>query len=695
MDVKKEILKRFSIIYFIFIAAIVVIVMYLLYLNTVKRSYYSSLQKAIDYHNTDKIRGDIFDVNGRLLASSLTYYTISMDPLTEYLSKDDTFYKYIDTLCASLAQHFPEKTKQEYKNLIVNTRNKGRRDVTLLEDINYLEYITVKNFPLFNKGRNKGGIKTASREHIEQLHGNLGRRIIGLKNKDDEFLGIEKIASTYIEGSEGLEIAQNLGSDNYATLKVLIPPTKGIDAVSTIDINIQDIVDKALRKQLEDLEAEFGVAIIMEVETGEIRAVANLIRQSDSTYAETDNYALNAVYDPGSVMKIASLLVAFEKNNNLDTSQIINTEDGYWQVTQGFHIEDYMNMGNISIRQVIEKSSNIGTAKIVQMAFQDNPEEFVDRLSKLKLTTKLDLGLDEEAMPIVSSPGKSSWSGISYLQMAYGYEISVSPMQLITLYNAIANDGKMVKPKFLKYTQDLGKIVQEFPVEYYETNIATPQTIKYCQEMLYGAVQFGTGKDDVKSNIVSIAGKSGTAQILVGDNYSRTLINATFIGYFPADEPKYTCLVWINKPKSHRSGAGGAGPVLKEIAEKIYTFDYDLHTKQFVVNNMDNSNTKPYVAKGFNGFTKKILDYVNISYTDANTTWIEPVEQDNGFTLQSMYVKRNEMPDVKGMNARDAVFLLENYKLNIKLNGVGKVIKQSINPGTSVSEDQVVELTLG
>lgn len=694
MDVKKEILKRFTYVYFIFIGAIFVVVFYILYLVVFQRSYYESIQSAIDYHDIEGVRGDILDVNGRLLASSLTDYTISMDPLTEYLQADDTFYKYIDTLCLSLSHYFPEKTAQEYKNLIVGARNKGRRDVLLLENINYLQYLTVKKFPLFSKGRNRGGIKASKKEQIKLLHGDLCRRIIGFENTTNLFFGIEKKMNGVLEGTSGLEIAQNLGSGHFATIKMLKPPVKGLDVVTTIDINMQDIVDKALRKQLVDLEANFGVAVLIEVKTGEIRAIANLTRQDDSSYAETENKAITELYDPGSVMKIASVLVSFEKDNNLDTSQIINTEGGYWQVTKDFHIEDYANLGNLSIRQVIQKSSNIGTAKIVQMVFKDDPTEFIDRLSKLKLTSKLDLGLDDEPEPIVSEPGDDSWSGISFMQMAYGYEIMITPMHLITLYNAIANDGKMVKPKFVQQTQHLGKTVEVFPTEYYETNIATAQTIKYCQEMLEGVVKYGTGRTNVKSDLVEIAGKSGTAQIYKDGHYSRTDVNATFIGYFPADNPKYTCLVWINEPKKHKSGASAAGPVLKQIAEQIYTFDYDLHNKQFVVNNMDFSNSKPFVAKGFNGFTKKVLDIINISYSDNNTTWINPILQDDDLVLQPMYVKKQEMPDVKNMNARDAVFLLEKYKLNIKIYGAGKVVKQSIAPGTTVSENQIVELTL-
>jgi len=697
MDIKKEILKRFTFVYFIFIGAVFVIIFYFLYLSIFKRSYYEAKQRSITTQPTDKVPGDILDINGRLLASSLTYYTISMDPLTQYLKHDDTFFKYIDTLSLSLAKYFPEKTAQEYKKLIVDTRNNGKRDVVLLRNINYLEYITVKNFPLFNKGRNKGGIKTSTYEHIELLHGDLGRRIIGFENSKNKFLGIEKIASKYIEGQAGLEVIQNLGSGHYTTIKQLMPPTKGLDAVSTIDINMLDIVDKALRKQLIATQAKFGTAILMEVETGEIRAVVNLVRQSDSTYAENDNKAITALYEPGSVMKIASILVALEKNNNLDTSQIINTEGGAW-LTQGFPITDYANLGNISVRRVIEQSSNIGTAKIIDFTFGDNPIEFINRLSKLKLTSKLDLGLDDESEPSLTEPSDATWSGVSHMQLAYGYEILVSPMHLITLYNAIANDGKMVKPKFLQRTQHLGKTVTVFPTEYYETNIATPQTIVYCQDMLEGVVLYGTGKNDVKSNIVSIAGKSGTAQILdkQRDFYRRDSINATFIGYFPADNPKYTCLVWIHDPQNKKSGSAAAGPVLKEIAEKIYTFDYDLHQNQhFVVNNMDYSDTKPFVAKGFIGFTKKVLDAVNVSYSGSNTTWVKPILQNDAFTLQPMYVKKSEMPDVTGMNARDAIFLLENYKLNININGAGKVLKQSIAPGTQVTENQFIELTLG
>ncbi len=694
MNVKDEIIKRFTVVYWVFITSTVVIISYILFLVIVKRPYYQSIQKAIVNHQTPAIRGDILDVNGRLLASSITEYTITMDPLTEYLQNNDTFYKYIDTLCGSLALEFPQKSKQEYKNTIIQARNNHKRDVLIVKNIDFLQYQKIKTFPLFNKGRNRGGIKTSTEKQTKLLNGDLGRRVIGFENTTKKFFGIEKMMNSELIGTTGLELAQNLGNGHYATITEIKPPSKGLDVVSSIDINMQDIADKALRKQLVALEAEFGVAIIMEVETGEIKAMVNLIRQSDSSYAETKNNAISSLYAPGSVMKIASMLVSFEKNQKLDTSQIINTENGYWQVTPNFKIEDYANLGNLSIRQIIEKSSNIGTAKVVQQTFKDHPTEFLDRLSKLHLTSKLNLGLDEEPEPDVSMPGDLSWSGISILQIAFGYEILITPMHLLTLYNAIANNGKMVKPKFVIRTEKLGKTVETFPTEYYETSIGSQRSIKYCQEMLEGVVLYGTGRHEVKSNLVPIAGKSGTAQILIGDYYSRTLINATFIGYFPADKPKYTCLVWINKPKSHRSGSGAAGPVVKEIAEQIYTFDYDLHNQQFITNNMPVIDSQPPVTKGFNGYTQKMLDFVNVNYTKNQNTWVSPSIQDNYIDLQTMFIKKGEMPNVKGMNARDAIFLLEKYKLNITINGAGKVIKQSIAPSTLISENQQISLTL-
>jgi len=697
MDIKKEILRRFSFVYFAFFVLIAIILIDIFYLNTFRRSYLNSKQIAIKEYDIFPQRGDLYDDKGRLLATTFYTYTITMDPLTEYLEQD-TFNKYIDPLCEGLAEVLKDKTAQEYKTIIVNARTKKNRDVLIAKDVNYIDFTKINQLPLFNKGRNKGGIKYIVEKDVKPVHGNLGRRIIGFDNTKDEFFGIEQKMNEELGGSIGREWGQNLGKDHHSSLKLIQEPENGLDVITTLDINMQDIVDRALRKQLEELDALSGVAILMEVNTGEIKAMANLHLLSDSSgYDEIQNMAVTSFYEPGSVMKLASMMIAFEKDGSLTPDKMVNTGDGIWQVND-FTITDYKKggFGRISVRQVFELSSNIGTAKIIKSIFEKNPQDFINRMAELNFNNQLGLDIDNPVDKKIKTPNSSDWSGVSLLQMSYGYEILLTPMQIITFYNAIANNGRMVRPMFVKRTQRLGVPYKEYEPEDIKSSICSKRTLDYCQDLLKGVVEEGTGKEDVKSDLVSISGKSGTAQILENGSYSSGgNVNATFVGYFPADKPKYTCLVWISEPKQKKSGAGAAGPVLKEIAEAIYTFDYDLHYQQFVVNQMPDKKTMPYVSKGFIGFTKKIFDNINIKYSDNKTTWIEPKANGDEFVFQSMYVKKGVMPNVQGMNARDAVFLLENYKVDIKLKGVGKVIKQSISPGAEVNEGDNIVLTLG
>lgn len=671
-----------------------------MYLNIFKRSYYSSLQKSEGEHTIQAQRGEIIDNRGRLLATSLRMYNITMDPLTEYLSPKDTFYKYLDTLSVGLSRVLGTKSAQEFRSIIEGARKSNNRNVSIVKNINYLQYLQLCRIPPFHLGRNRGGIKYTTFEDIQLFHGNLGRRIIGFKNTTNKFFGIEAKMNGALDGKPGVEWAQNLGQHHYSSLYVIKEPTRGDDITTTIDINMQDIVDKALRQQLEELHAFFGVAILMEVNTGEVRALANLQLLSDSSgYAEINNMGVKSIYAPGSVMKLASMMIAFEKDPGLSPEKLIKTGNGIWEIGD-FTIRDYKTggFGTISLQKVFELSSNIGTAKIIHQLFDRDPQDFINRLSEINFDHSLELGIDKDnelETVIIKPQNKDKWSKVSLRQISYGYELQLTPMHIITFYNAIANNGKMIKPLFVKNRLQMDKPIETFKSEVINAKVCSDRTLKYCKNMLKGVVERGTGLNYVKSNIVNIAGKSGTTNMYINGRYDPSQVNATFVGYFPVEKPKYTCLVWISKPQTHKSGAAAAGPVLKKIAETIYSFDYDLHNKQFIVNNMPMEKSLPQVSKGFVGFTTKIFDIIDIKYSATKATWGKSKLSGDKIIIQAMPLKSKIMPNVIGMNARDAVFLLENYKLEIKIIGLGRVKKQSIASGESIKENQQITLNLG
>lgn len=697
MEIKNKILSRFTFVYWSFFVFFLIVIAKVLFVIIFQKSFYKDFQRSYEIRKIEARRGDIIDINGRLLATTQTRYTISMDPRTDYLT-DKVFYSKIDSLCNGLSRILKDKTANEYRKLIVDSRIKGKRDVQIVEDIDYFTFKQLQKLPIFNKGKIKGGFKFIKSHEPILLHSDLGRRIIGFENTKELFFGIQMQMNDILAGTQGNALMQNFGGGHYIEQTIIKKPIDGNDIVSTLDINLQDLTDKILRTQLKVLDAESGVVIIMEVKTGEIRAMVNLSRKSDSTYGEIKNLAVTSLYEPGSVMKLASMIIAFEKNPNLSINKVFSTGNGLWQVTKDFTIRDYNykdgGFGNLTVQQIFENSSNIGVAKIIQSEFSSNPSEFVNRISQLYLDKRLNTGIDNEPLPQISKPNTPQWSGVSYMQIAYGYEISVTPLHLITLYNAIANDGKMVKPMFIKRIQKVGKTIEDFEPEVLVPSICSQRTLKIIQGLLNDVIVEGTGEADVKSDLVKIAGKSGTAQIYNKNGYETGNVEATFIAYFPSDKPKYTCLVWISKPQKDKSGSGAAGTVIKQLAEAIYAFDYDLHDKNYVLNNYKIGSTFPTIASGYSPYIESLLTFFNIKHSDAKYSWTDPQIDNNMIVFKSLNVKPNIMPNVKGMNARDAVYLLENIGLKVTIEGAGRVVEQSIEQGTQIKKNSKVKITL-
>ncbi|MBN2893172.1 MAG: transpeptidase family protein [Bacteroidales bacterium] len=704
MNVKEEIVKRFTFIFWGLIVAGVISILVSMSYMFIFSEHYHEKSTAIGEKDIEAFRGNILDINGRVICTNSVLYDIKMDPKTEYINKltESERNNKFDSLATQLSELFKDKSKEEYLKIIQDARTTNNRNVKIHNDVNYMQFKELKEMPLFNLHPYSGGFISVQKNSRKSFSDSLARRTIGIEGENGNYVGIEKLMNGKLAGTNGKQIAQNLSNGYTSTIKVIKQPENGSDIISTIDINMQDIVEEIVRKRLIELQAKSGVAILMEVETGEIRAIVNLRLIDSVIYAETKNMAIGDKYEPGSVMKLISFMIAFEKDPSLDLGKIINTGNGIWK-DRKLTVKDYNyktdgtgGFGKISVQKVFELSSNVGTSKIIHSIFENKDQEFVNKLIEYGFNDKLNLGLEAEPIPEVKIPGNSNfWYG-SVRQMSLGYEISVTPMHIITFYNAVANNGVMVKPMFVKEVRQNGQLEDgPFKPKIINSKICSDQTLNKCKILLEGVVNNGTGFKYVHSDIVNIAGKSGTSQkYQKGQGYNRTIHNTTFVGYFPAENPKYTCLVWFSEPKNHKSGSMAAGPVLKEIAEEIYTFDYDLHHDQFVLNEMQKVKSTPKAAVSFAGFLKNALTAINISYSPNKTTWVTPTENGNDIVLQPMHIEKNVMPDVRGMNARDAVYILENYKLNINIEGAGRVVKQSIAPGTKIDNNKNITLKL-
>ena len=611
-------------------------------------------------------KGNVYASDGNLLATSMSKFTIRMDVMSVDVK---IFDRDVVKLSRSLA-NFLGKSPKFFEKKLRNARKSKNRYILIAKDIGYNDYMKMKQFPIFKLGVYKGGFIAEHKTVRAHPIGKIAERTIGYHdNRGDA--GIEGAFVDYLKGEDGLRWKQKIAKGQWKPINDVNEkePVQGYDVVTTLDVNIQDITHHALLRQLEYFEADHGCAVVMETATGEIKAISNLGRTSAGKYYEKRNYAVWEAHEPGSTFKLASLMAALD-DKMIDTSTVVDTEKGRIFI-HGKRVEDSQRggYGEISAARVFEVSSNVGIVKLIREHYDDKPEKFLDHLKDYGLTNKIGLPIKGEGKPIVYYPGKPGWNKISLEWMSWGYSIAVTPLQTLMLYNAVANNGEMVKPRFIKELRKENRIKKSFKKEVINPQIATPETIKKLKKVLENVVEKGTANNIYSSNF-SMAGKTGTAKKYVGRHvnkkgdtiaggYSNKRYVASFAGFFPADLPKYSCIVVIHDPLKKKGyyGATVAAPVFKEIAQKIYTttsVDDDLVKEKF-------SSQK--IGDQYASFYKKI----------KNTETI---------------------PNVIGMPAMDAVSLLENVGLNVKIKGIGKVKKQSIKKGTLIKKGATIILNL-
>ena len=610
-------------------------------------------------------RGNVYSADGSLLATSIPKYDIRIDAIQ---AKDPVFEKYLNALADSL-HVYKGKPASYYKNVIRKARKNKNRYFLLARNISYSDYIRMRNFPLLNLGAIKGGLIVEQTTRREHPMGEIAARSIGYERFDEDGhvsrAGIDgAFGEKYLQGKNGKRLKQKIGNGQWKPIADFdqIEPKDGYDVYTTIDVNIQDIAHHSLLGQLEKYEAEHGCVVVMDVKTGEVKAIANLAITSKGTYYEKRNYAVYESHEPGSTFKVMAMMAALE-DKVIDTSTVVDTQNGvkkfYGRTINDSHRGGY---GKISAARALEVSSNIGLATIIDDNYAKEPHKFINHLKRWKLNDSLNIPIMGEGIPDIPEPGASNWSKNALPSMAYGYNLTITPLQTLAFYNAIANEGELIKPRFIEAVKSFDKNIEVFKKEVLVDKICSDKTLAEIQDILKNTIIRGTG-ERMYSETFSMAGKTGTARTDYANfeewNKEKKYISS-FVGYFPADNPKYSCIVVIHKPSTEVGyyGADVSGPVFKRIAQKIYT-DTPIIDE---VKTLEFNNT--LVNEDFENYYENARKYKEL------------------------------MPSVIGMPAMDAIALLENLQVNVrvKLKGSGTIKKQSIDKHQKLQNNQTIVL---
>jgi cell division protein FtsI (penicillin-binding protein 3) len=640
------------------------------------------------------VRGTIYSADGQVLATSDPRYEIRMDMKSV---QEDVFNDKADSLALELALLFKDRNKKEYYNLITQAFREQRRYQLIQKNVSGRDYKEIKKMPILRLGQFKGGLIAIKTEKRKKPYGMLAARTIGYEREGIKPVGIEGSFSKELTGVKGLQLMRREGgrwipvSDKYEQ-----EPQNGYDLVSTIDVRLQDVAEYELLNQLKSQGAQHGTVILMEVNTGYIRAIANLTRNTDGSYSESYNHGIGGSTEPGSTFKLASLMVAIE-DGLIQLNDSIGTNDGtykfYNHVMRDAKEGGY---GKISIEQGFAFSSNVAVSRIIHNNYSKTPEKFVEGLKRLGLADSTGINVSGEGKPFIRNSGDNGWSGISLPWMSIGYEVKLTPLQILTFYNAVANNGIKVKPQLVQEIRKGNETIKTFAPITVNPAICSKRTLTEAKKLLEAVVDYGTGKK-LQAASFRIAGKTGTTQIAQdGAGYGKGAVvrhQASFVGYFPADKPMYSCIVVIAAPTKGIYGADVSGTVFKTIADKVYANSLEYHKA------LNDSTTKnhsfPHIKKGYAPDIQKLLTTLNLpSPASGDYDWVAMSVKDDKPIVTGVQVSKGKMPNVKGMSAKDALYLLENMGLIVSLSGSGKIVSQSLNPGTSISPDTYVELVL-
>ncbi len=701
MDTKKDIMWRIYLVFFCFLLFGVAIVFQIFRIQFVQGDYWKSKADSLttQIRSIEASRGNIFSGDGSLFATSVPIYDVRMDLKADGLTKE-AFDKGVDSLSLCLANLFKDKSQGEYRSELRQARNAGERYHLIQRNVHYTDLQKLKQFPVFCLGKYKGGMMVDQRNERELPFKGLASRTIGTM-RDIKPVGIEASFDGDLQGASGSRLMQRIAGGVWMPLndKEEVEAKDGNDVVTTIDVNIQDVTENALEEHLQKNNADHGCAAVMEVATGNIVAIANLSKTSDGSYQENFNYVIAEASEPGSTMKLASLLAGID-DGLISLDEKIDVGNGSMTYC-GQQMKDSHapHKTKLSVKEAFMNSSNVGISRIVTHYYAKHQQDFLDKLYSFGLNDKLGLQIEGEGKPRIKNVKDEDWNScVSLPWTSIGYEVKITPLQTLTFYNAIANNGRIVKPKFVKEIRYHGQLVKVFPTEIIRDSIVSPSTILKAHELLEAVVDSGTGSA-LKNPHYKVAGKTGTAQILLpkfGYDKSHMTYQASFVGYFPADHPKYSAIVVVYAPSSGVFFGGAvAAPVFREIADKVYSTQMDLHYDLAVTDSL-NRNI-PEAKAGKQKELNKVLAVlkVNALSRNADASWVSASPENEGVTMSERKMQNGLVPNVMGMGVRDALFLLENSGLNVKISGKGSVTKQSIDPGTRIQRGQKIVIELG
>ena len=701
MEVKRDILWR---VYLSFIGIVLLSLLVLgraFYIQRFEGAYWRSMSDSMHQRFVElgAERGTIYSEDGQMLSTSIPYFDIYMDFGAEGLrdKSGKRFRENVDSFSYALASYFGDKSKAQYKRELQRAYNEKQRYYLLQKGITFDQFKSFRQFPLAKLGRNKSGVIVEVRTKRLNPLGLLARRTIGLARENAQNVGLERTYDTLLKGTTGKRLVRFIAGGAAVPVEGYeIDPENGKDIITTLDVNIQDIAETALMKMLVQSEAQYGTCIVMETATGKIKAIANLGATKKGTYDENLNYALQTT-EPGSTIKLATLLAVLDAGSSTINDLVdVGTTGNQFVAVRNITDAERAPKPVLTVRECFAHSSNVGMAKLANKAFANDPDAFKKYLQKFHLTKKTGLGLVGEEAPVLPRWKRNKEGLHAMLTMSFGYAIEVSPLHTLMLYNAVANGGKLMQPYLVSSIKNNGIMLQEFEPVVLEEALCKPEVIEAAQQCMEAVVTEGTGKPAFADCPFPVAGKTGTAHVAGGNvKYYDGVYQASFAGYFPANNPQYTCIVVI-KTKPHAAqhyGGQLAAPVFKEVATKLYAryIQQKIQTPVLV--------TADSLQRTFAGNTKEIkaiLDEFGMVYKDSanKQPWSVVMEAGQKSVIKPALAGKVQMPDVRNMTLKDALYLLEAKGLKVTAKGKGKVLMQDIAPGSNISKTTTVTLLL-
>lgn len=693
---------RVVLIYVLMLVVGIAIVAKIIIIQTVDREeLLESARKAdIRIVSVPAVRGNIFSKNGTLLATTIPVFDIHFDPVAV---PQDRFDREIGALSDSLARMLKTHTKSQFVNMFTKARNNNKRYVKVARKLKMDEYERLKTFPIFKERLGNGLI--ADKQLVrERPYGDIAMRVIGYVNYKDTLnpvkVGLEGAYDTCLSGRDGVQMRRRINGGRFIDVPASgnVTPSNGKDIYTSIDAKIQDVAEESLRRCLDENKAQQGCVIMMDVKSGFIEVMASLrYNEKKKKYEESYNFAIAENVEPGSTFKAITMTALLENDPNFNINRVLNLgTTGKMRFHNRIMTDSHVvGEGHPTIKQCFWESSNIAFGYLTTEAFESNPQRFIDLIYKTKINEPLNLDIKGEGKPYIKSTSSKLWSKVSLPWMSIGYEETVTPITLLTYYNAIANNGRMVKPQFVKEIRRGNEVVKTFDTIVINEKIASDRTIKTLQELLRGVVENGTAKL-LKTCAFPVAGKTGTAQIAQNGNYNKKNYTASFVGYFPADDPKYTCIVVISNPMGGKYyGASVSAPVFKEIAEKVYATELGItdETANYPAN--ADKYTKASMA-----WYEDVNDYctmagVRMVDAELNSEWVKVTHSVNGgVAMRSIELNDETVPDLTGMNVMDAVYLIESMGWKVSFSGRGLVESQSVKAGTKLEKGKTISLKL-